>query len=115
VQVPAWHESVCVHELLSLQLVPFGAVGFEHAPVDGLHVPATWQESDAAHATGFEPAHVPLWHESVCVHELSSLQAVPFGAAGFEQVPVDGLHVPAAWHASDAVHVTGFAPVQTPA
>jgi hypothetical protein len=28
--LPAWHD------------VPSGAVGFEHVPLDGLHVPATW-------------------------------------------------------------------------
>jgi hypothetical protein len=31
-----------------------------------------------------------------------------------EHVPVDGLHVPTAWHWSLAVHVTGFDPVHTP-
>ena len=34
--------------------------------------------------------------------------AVPFGLAGFEQTPVAGLHVPAAWHWSGAVQVTGL-------
>jgi len=42
VQTPAWHVSFCVHPLPSLQPVPFTAVGLEHMPVDGLHVPATW-------------------------------------------------------------------------
>ena len=46
---------------------------------------------------------------------LPSLHAVPFARAGFEQVPFAGLHVPAEWHWSSAVHVTGFDPVQTPA
>jgi hypothetical protein len=41
-QVPAWQVSVWVHALPSLQVVPFGALGFEHAPVAGLHTPATW-------------------------------------------------------------------------
>jgi hypothetical protein len=40
-QVPvALHASVCVQASLSSQLVPFAAVGFEHAPVAGLQVPA---------------------------------------------------------------------------
>jgi hypothetical protein len=39
---PDWQESPCVHAFPSLHVVPFAAVGFEHAPVDGLHVPATW-------------------------------------------------------------------------
>jgi hypothetical protein len=49
------------------------------------------------------------------VQALPSLQVVPFAAAGFEQAPVDGLQVPAVWHWSCAVHVTGLPPVQTPA
>jgi hypothetical protein len=50
------------------------------------------------HVTGFDPEHVPDWHVSVCVQALPSLQAVPFGAAGFEHVPLTGLQVPAVWH-----------------
>ena len=34
----------------------------------------------------------PAWHVSLCVHALPSLQAVPFAADGFEQVPVAVLH-----------------------
>jgi hypothetical protein len=49
------------------------------------------------------------------VHALPSLQALPFGLAGFEQMPVDGLHAPASWHWSDAVQTTGFAPKHAPA
>jgi len=59
--------------------------------------------------------HVPLWHVSVCVQASPSVQALPSGFAGFEQTPVDGLHVPATWHWSGAGHVTGFVPVQVPA
>jgi hypothetical protein len=29
-------------------------------------------------------------------------------------VPVDGLHTPATWHWSEAVHVTGLLPVHVP-
>jgi hypothetical protein len=50
--------------------------------------------------------HVPLWQESVCVHAFPSLHVVPFATAGFEHCPVAGLHVPAAWHWSDAVQAT---------
>jgi len=45
---------------------------------------------------------------------LPSLQLTPLLLAGFEQTPVLLLHVPALWHWSDAVHVTGLAPVHTP-
>jgi hypothetical protein len=41
VQVPAWQVSLCVQASPSVQLVPFGALGFEQEPVAGLHVPAT--------------------------------------------------------------------------
>jgi hypothetical protein len=40
VQTPAWQVSFCVHVLPSLHVVPFGAAGFEQAPVAWLHVPA---------------------------------------------------------------------------
>jgi hypothetical protein len=97
-QVPFWHESVWVHALPSLQVVPLVAVGFEHAPVLGLQVPATWHWSLAVHVTGLAPVQVPLWHVSVSVHALPSLQVVPFDAVGLEQVPLLGLQVPATWH-----------------
>jgi hypothetical protein len=52
---------------------------------------------------------------STAVHALPSLHAKPSARAGFVHIPVAGSHVPAVWHASVAVHVTGLAPVQTPA
>jgi hypothetical protein len=66
------------------------------------------------HVTGLDPVHAPPWHVSVCVHALLSLHAVPLLAAGFEQVPVIELQVPATWHWSLAVQVTGFDPVHVP-
>ena len=114
VHVPLWQESLCVHALPSLHAVPFVATGFEHAPVLGLQVPAAWHWSLAVQVTGFAPVHAPFWHESLCVHALPSLHAVPFVATGFEHAPVLGLHVPAVWHWSLAVHVTEFEPVQVP-
>jgi hypothetical protein len=99
----------------SLQSVPLGAAGLEHAPVAVLQTPAAWHWSAATQTTGLPPVHTPAWHVSTSVQAFPSLQAVPFVAFGFEQVPIAGLHVPATWHWSDAVHVTGLAPVQTPA
>jgi hypothetical protein len=46
---------------------------------------------------------------------LPSLHDVPLGATGFVQAPVEGSHVPAAWHWSLAAQVTELPPVQTPA
>jgi hypothetical protein len=114
VRVPFSHVSVCVHAFPSLHAVPFAATGFEHAPVDGLHVPAPWHWSLAAQVTGLLPVHVPFWHVSVFVHALPSLQVVPLAATGLEQVPVPGSQVPAVWQESEAVQVTGLLPVQVP-
>ena len=114
-QTPVWHVSLCVQALPSLHAVPFGAFGFEHVPVAGLHVPATWHWSLAVHVTGLEPVQIPARHESVCVQALPSLQAFPFGAFGFEHLPVAGSQVPVTWHWPLAVHETGFAPVHVPA
>ena len=78
-----------------MQLVPFDLFGFEHSPVEVLHVPALWQASLAVHTTEFDPMQLPDWHVSVWVQGLPSLHDAPFGLLGFEQVPVAGLHVPA--------------------
>src|SRR5205085_1797553 len=91
-----------------------GFEGLEQEPVDGLQVPATWHWSCAVHVAGFVPVHVPFWHVSVCVQASASLQAVPSSFAGFEQRPVAWSHVPATWHWSSAVHVTGVAPLHAP-
>jgi len=79
VQTPVWQVSVCVHAFPSLHAVPLAAFGFEQTPVDVLQVPATWHGSLAVQTTGFEPVQTPLWHVSVCVHALPSLQLVPSG------------------------------------
>ncbi len=82
----------------SLHAVPLVAMGFEHVPVAVSHVPAMWHWSDAVQVTGFEPVHVPFWHESVWVQALPSLHVVPLAAFGFEHAPVAVSHVPAMWH-----------------
>jgi hypothetical protein len=104
-----------VHALLSLQTVPSVAFGLLQAPVAVLHTPTMWHVSRAVHTTGFAPVHVPAWHESACVHALLSVHVVPSDAFGLLQTPVVVLQIPATWHVSRAVHVTGFAPVQIPA
>jgi hypothetical protein len=113
-QVPLSQVSVCVQPLPSLQLVPLGLAGLEQVPFAGLHVPASWHWSLAVHTTRFEPVHVPLWQVSVCVQPLPSLQLVPFGLVGVEQLPFAGSQVPASWHWSLAVQTTGFEPVHAP-
>lgn len=61
------------------------------------------------------PVQVPFWQLSLRVHALLSLHAVPLAATGLEHEPVVGSHVPAVWHASDALQVTGFVPTHAPA
>jgi hypothetical protein len=48
------------------------------------------------------------------VQALPSTHALPFGFDGCVHEPVRGLHVPASWHWSSGVHVTGLVPAQAP-
>jgi len=112
--VPPAHAYVWLQRFVPVQAVPSGAVGFEQVPVTVLQVPTVWQASCAVQTTGLLPVHVPLWHESLCVQALPSLQAVPFARAGFEQAPLVGLHVPTPWHWSCAVQTTGLLPTHVP-
>src|SRR5437016_13951613 len=45
---------------------------------------------------------------------MSAVQSLQPASAGLEQLPVAGLHVPATWHWSRAVQVTGLLPTQLP-
>jgi hypothetical protein len=60
------------------------------------------------------PPQTPLLHLSPPVHALPSLHGVLSALAGFEQTPLVGSQLPASWHWSLALHVTGFVPVQAP-
>src|SRR3989442_1146213 len=113
-QLPLWQVSVWVQALPSLHAVPSAALGFEQVPVAGSHVPATWHWSRAVQVTGLLPTQLPLWQVSVWVQASPSLHAVPSALVGVEQVPVAGSHVPATWHWSRAVQVTGLLPTQLP-
>ena len=50
-QVPFVHVVPFVHALLSLQVVPLAAFGFEQTPVFASHTPATWHVSSAVQVT----------------------------------------------------------------
>lgn len=113
-QVPEVHVSAPLHTVASAHELPSGFAGFEQTPVEASQVPARWQASEATQTTGLPPEQAPAWHVSVCVQALPSLQALPFAFGGFEQTPVAVLQVPASWHWSDAVQITGFAPEQVP-
>jgi hypothetical protein len=97
-QSPAWQASFVVQTSPSLHAVPLDAGGFEHAPVDGLHVPVTWHWSLGVQTTGFDPVQTPPWQASFLVQALPSLQ----GAVLLTCTQV-ALGVPAFWHAS-SVH-----------
>jgi len=58
------HESACVQASKSSQGEPSVFAGFEHCPVEVLHVPATWHWSDAVQTTGFVPVQTPDLHRS---------------------------------------------------
>src|SRR5207247_1822996 len=94
--------------------VPSAAFGFEHTPVVGSQVPATWQGSLAAQTTGWVPVQTPDSHRSACVQALPSSHDVPSAALGFEHAPAAGSHVAPPWHGSLATQVTGLPPVHTP-
>src|SRR5438552_3969258 len=112
-QLPIWQVSVCVQALPSLQAVPLVLfVGAEHMSVAGLQGPGSWHWS-TVQTTGFAPTQLPFWQASVCVQASPSSHGVPSSCAGSEQVPVAGLHVPAAWHWSEGLHTTAV-PIQTP-
>src|SRR5712692_11657909 len=75
-QTPPVHSSGAVQVSPSSQAVPSGLLGFEHWPVDGLHVPATWHWSSGVQTTGFEPTQTPPEQVSVCVKPSPSLHGV---------------------------------------
>src|SRR5437867_190194 len=110
VHTPVSQASDRVQELPSLHVLPSGLAGFEHAPVAGLQVPASWHWSGAAHTVAFPPMQPPFWHASVCVYALPSWPVLPSGLAGFEHVPVVGLQVPTSWHWSGAGQTSAFVP-----
>jgi hypothetical protein len=77
---------------------PSGDAGSSQIPVAGLHVPATWHWSRAAHVTGFAPVHVPAWQASDWVQSSASSQDEPSVFAGSLHRPVMLSHVPTSWH-----------------
>src|SRR5437667_448702 len=112
-QSPAWQLSVRVYVLPSSHGAPSSLAGLVQTPDAGLQTPAVWHWSAAVHTTGFPPTQAPASQVSVCVQALPSSQRVPSSCGGSEQVPVAGLHVPAAWHWSEGLHTTGV-PAQMP-
>src|SRR5438094_575294 len=112
-QAPAAQVSVRVQALPSSHGAPSSLAGLLQTPEAGLQAPAVWHWSAAVHTTGLAPTQAPASQVSVCVQALPSSQRVPSSCGGSEQVPVAGLHVPAAWHWSEGLHTTGVPP-QTP-
>lgn len=85
------------------------------APVEGSHMPATWQESLAGQFTVLVPVQTPLMQADVDAHRFGLFtHVVPLGAAGLLHWPELGSHVPATWQESLGAHTTGFEPLQAP-
>src|SRR5439155_3545969 len=95
-QVPFWQVSPEVQAVLSLHVVRFALLGFEHTPVVVSHVPATWHWSRAVQVTvEVGLPQVPLWQVSPEVQALLSLHVVPFALFGIGRGRVGVSHVPA--------------------
>jgi hypothetical protein len=93
-QVPAWHESVCVHAVPSLHAVPFGLL-FVTQPSTVSQEVSLHGFNVAKHETGELTEHEPLpLQASPVVQALESLHAVPDVFGGFVHAPVAGVHVP---------------------
>jgi hypothetical protein len=92
------------------QLVAFG---------EKVHVPSPLQLSVVHPSPSSQvydvPPQVPAVHTSLFVHVLPSLHGVSFGLFGLLHTPVAGMHSPASWHWSLAVHTTGACPTHVPA
>jgi hypothetical protein len=91
-----------------------GLFGLVQLPLAGWHIPALWHWSSGTHTTGFEPVQVPVWQVSIWVHRSESSQPLPSGLFGLVQLPVACWHMPALWHWSSGVQLTGFEPVHVP-
>jgi hypothetical protein len=78
VQVPDWHVSTPLHNVESLQVVPLPFCGFEQTPVPGSQTPGLWHWSGVGQTTCVPAVQVPDWHVSIPLHNVESLQAVPF-------------------------------------
>ena len=94
-QAPATHWSFTLQRDPSSQGVPLGTGSVVHAPLAGSQLPASWHASGAVQTTGSPPRQAPASHVSRRVQSSPSLQRLPSGWVGFEQVPVCGSHVPA--------------------
>lgn len=66
-----------------------------HDPSVASQYPLVWHSSAATHVTGVPLVQVPPSHVSPVVQVLPSLHVVPSATFTFEQVPFEGLHVPA--------------------
>ena len=91
---PALHAALLKHLLSLPHAVPSAAGGWEQVPLAGSQVPTLWQPSWTAQVTAVPALQTPPRQLSMPLHLLPSSQLTPSASAGFEQTPVDGLHVP---------------------
>lgn len=97
--------------------VPSSALVGAGQPSGGVQVPGTRHTVGVVHTTAEPGTQAPLWHLSVAVQTLPSLQGSPSGFEGYVHVPVLGSQVAPAsnWHSVGVVQVTDVPPPQTPA
>src|SRR5439155_19420946 len=96
--VPPVQTSFLVQAFPSSHAVPSAAARFEHMPLVGSHVPATWHWSSAVQATVVVALQLELvWQVCTLVEALPLLHAVLLLAFGLERGPVVLLLVPARW------------------
>ena len=94
VQAPFWHVSMPSQTLALPLAMPFCTAAWTH-PLLGLHESSVhWLPS--LQSAGPPLVHDPATHVSFVVHGLPSLQVLPSGFTGFEQVPVVELQTPTA-------------------
>ena len=110
-QTPPRQVSAPLQASLSAQLVPSVTGVCVHTPLasQASAVHGLWSSQLPADDVHTQAEQVPV------PQTLGDVQAVPFGAVGFEQVPLVGSQTPATWQESAAWQTTGVPPMQTPA
>jgi hypothetical protein len=89
-------------------------VAAEHTPVEGLQVPAVWQESGAVQATWLSAVQAPDWQVSVRSHALPSLHDVPLLTLEYAVVLKAGWHVSHVFVPFAAPEATHTPPISHP-
>jgi hypothetical protein len=92
---PFWQVSAPSQALPFEQLVPFGAFGYEHWPVEGSHCALTsvLHVPGLLHTIAVPAVHAPATQVSLPLQRSLSAHEVPSITGGYEHCPSAGLHV----------------------